>query len=549
MAKRVSGFRMGRAWRILTAASMIATGGCASAALDGGGSEGGPARDEATAPEGRKRLRVIGMNDFHGHLRPTRPAWAEGREVGGAAAVAAYVNLARAGIDGPAILLDGGDVMQGAPISNLTMGSATVEFYNALGVTAAAVGNHEFDWGADVLKERIEQAEFAWLAANIFVKGTDTLPSWGRATATVMLPGCQAGPPACDSVRVGIIGIATGTTPIAAMPSFVAPFDFGDEEAAIDHWVPVLRGEGADFVIVTAHEGAYCAIGPSDDCSGPMIEIAARLAHPPDLIVSGHSHTLLDIKPSGVPVVQASSYGYRLSIVDLERVSEDSVAVGLTMQPVLFVDEIVPDPEIATLIASHEVEVGPVIHEVVTTTSDPLLRTGSEYPLGNLIADAQRAATGTQVALINNGGIRTELPAGEVRYDDLFRAQPFANTLVTMSLSGEELLAVLEHALRGGRASAHVSGVRVRYRASAALGERLVDATLDSGEVISPSGRYTLSANNFLVEGGDWFSMLPGAADIVHTGLVDLYVLIAWLRGLPAPVAPPPIGRFIAVDP
>lgn len=548
MAKQRNGWH-GPVVGVLFAVGVLA--GCASspgAAPAGGPTaiSGAPVVAGAEVPP--KRLRVIGTNDFHGHLLPTRPPWAEGREVGGAAVLAAYFAEARAGIDAPTVLLDGGDVMQGTPISNLTRGRATIEFYNAVGYTAAAVGNHEFDWTAEVFAERIAESEFAWLSANIFVAGTDTLPAWGRATETVRLPGCAAGPPACDSVQVGIVGVITRSTPVAAMPSYVAPFDFGDEAEAIDRWVPRLREEGADFVIVVAHEGAVCPAGAGDDCRGRMIDVVARLAHPPDLIVSGHSHQLLDIAPSGVPLTQSREYGYNISVIDLERVSGDSVAVHVRAQPVTWADEVEPDPAVAALIDRYVREMAPTLYEVVTVLDQPLVRDAPEIPLGNLIADAQRRTTGTQVAIMNNGGIRTELQAGEVQYQDLFRVQPFGNTLVTMTLSGEQLLAAFEHVLRGGRAGAHISGARMTYRPDAEPNHRLVSATLDSGEPILPGGTYRVTANNFLVDGGDGFWMLAEGSAKDYTGILDLEALIDHLRSLPRPLPHPEIGRITPID-
>lgn len=494
-----------------------------------------------------KRLRVLGTNDFHGTLRSTRPSFADGATVGGADILATYFREAQAEVDYPTILLDGGDVMQGTPLSNLTGGRSTVDYYNTVGYTAAALGNHEFDWGVETLKARVEQAEFAWLASNVFVAGTDTLPSWLEPTHMVRLPGCASG---CDSVTVGIIGIATMETPQAAMPSYVAPFDFRSESDAINHWVPILRQRGADFVIVVSHEGAYCPApdARAEECEGPMLGIASRLTDPPDLIVSGHTHTVLNIRPSGIPVVQAGSYGTTFSVVDLERVSADSVAVRVIRQPVTYADSVAADSQISALLASYEGEVGERLRDVVTRLDRPLLRGEPEFSLGNLIADAQRAATGTQVAIMNNGGIRIDLPAGPVNYEDLFRLQPFANTLVTVELSGAELLEALEQTLARGYPHAHVSGVTVHYDPEAPEGERVVGATLDGGERVIGDGRYTVTANNFMFDGGDGFEVLNRAADKNFTGIVDLDALIEYIQSLPTPLPVPPVERYIRTE-
>lgn len=511
-------------------------------ATPGGEAHGGSTRQSAA---GAKRLRVLATNDFHGNLLPTRPSFARGRDMGGAAALAAYFTR-ETSADAPTVLIDAGDVMQGTPLSNLTGGRSTVDFYNRVGYAAAALGNHEFDWGVDVLRERIAQAEFPWLAANIYVKGTDTLPSWVQPVAMVTRPGCAAGAPACDSVRLGIIGIATESTPTTTKPSNVVDFAFGDEAEAIDRWVPRLRAQGADFVVVTAHSGAFCERDNPQQCAGDIVDVARRLRNRPDLIVSGHTHSQVNTVVNGVPIVQGNSYGTRFSVVDLRRVSADSVAVHVVGQPTTFVDEISPDTAVHALVRRYEEEIGPRVNRVVTRLAQPLEREGGEYALGNLIADAQRAATGTQIAIMNNGGIRTPLAAGPVTYGDLFRLQPFANTLVTMQLTGAQLLSALEHAVKDGDVDAHFSGIRLRYDPRAPRGQRIVSALLDNGEPVTRGGLYTVTVNDFLAEGGSGFDMFKQGRKLTRTGTVDLDALVQYLERRPKPLPVPVTNRVTA---
>lgn len=512
----------------------------------GAGGEAHGGSTSSSAASSTKKLRVIGTNDFHGGLQATRPGFARGREVGGAPAIAGYFLRERAATDAPTVLIDAGDVMQGTPISNLTDGRATVDFYNHVGYTAAALGNHEFDWGVETLRERVAEAEFAWLGANIFVAGTDTLPSWVEPTAMVRLPGCAAGAPACDSVNVGIIGLATESTPAVTKPSNVAELRFGSESAAIDRWVPRLRDAGADFVIVTAHSGAFCDRNdPSVGCEGEIVDVARAVRHRPDLIVSGHTHSQVNTVVNGIRIVQANSSGTRFTVVDLERISADSTAVTVVSQPTTYVDEIEVDRSAAELLARYEGEVGPRVREVVTVIEQPLTREGSEYPLGNLIADAQRAATGTDIALMNNGGIRTELLAGPVRYEDLYRLQPFANTLVTMTLTGTQLVEALEQGLtRDGEPDTHISGLSVTVEPAAERGSRIRSATLADGTPVRPDGRYTVTVNDFMAEGGSGYTVLTRGADVVKTGLVDLDALVAYIQDQPTPLPTPSADRW-----
>jgi 5'-nucleotidase len=342
-----------------------------------------------------------------------------------------------------------------------------------------------------------------------------------------------------------VIGIATETTPTTTKPSNVTTLTFGDEAEAIERWVPRLRAAGADFVIVTAHSGAFCdRDDPSKNCQGEIVDVANRLRAKPDLIVSGHTHSQVNTVVNGIPIVQGNSSGTRFSIVDLTRAGNGTVTARVVAQPTTYVDQVHPDSAVAAMVERYRTEIGPKVNEMITQLSAPLTREGGEYPLGDLIVDAQRAATGTQVAITNNGGIRTELAAGPVRWADLFRLQPFANTLVTMTVTGAQLLQTVERGIAGSEPRIHVSGMRVRYRPGAAPGSRVVSATLDDGTPITPQGRYTLTVNDFMAEGGDDFEALKQGTNVDRTGTVDLDALVDYLRKRPKPLQPPVANRL-----
>jgi 5'-nucleotidase len=168
-----------------------------------------------------------------------------------------------------------------------------------------------------------------------------------------------------------------------------------------------------------------------------------------------------------------------------------------------------------------------------------------EYALGRLIADAQRAATGADLAIMNNGGIRTDLEAGPVTWGMLYQLQPFQNRLVRLRLPGDAVIAALEHALAGPRPMAHVSGMRVRYDPGAPPGERVRDIVLDDGRPLRRDARYTVVVNDFLAEGGDGYAMFPEAGPGEETGIVDLDALVDYVRALPQPVRGDPEPRFL----
>jgi 2',3'-cyclic-nucleotide 2'-phosphodiesterase/3'-nucleotidase/5'-nucleotidase len=503
-------------WRIVPEAATRA----AQAAL---ASEASAAPATSAAPAGVKRLRVLGMNDFHGHLLPEVFSWSEGREVGGAAAFAAYLNHERAGFDGPAITLDGGDVMQGTPISNLTFGRSTIDVYNRMGVDVAAIGNHDFDWTIRVLRDRMRQARFPWLSANTYTAGTQQRPSWARGTVLLDRGG----------VKVGVIGLSTESTPTTTKAENVRGLEFRSGAAEINHWVPELRRQGADFVIVTMHAGATC---DREACRGEVIDWARDVREKPDLIIAGHTHQLVNTVANGIRIVEASNYSNRYSVTDLEKKPDGSTHVWVRAIPTTFVDQVKPDSAVAALVARYQREIGPQVNRVIAALAQPLRKVGGEYALGHLIADAQRTAAGAQVAIMNNGGIRTDLEAGPLTWSELFQLQPFANRLVKVTLTGDQLKRMLEQIVQGRQPGMHVSGITVDYDTTAAAGSRITRMQLLDGEEVRPDGTYIVSVNDFMAGGGDNMAVLTQAQRREDTGIVDLDALIDYLQKQPQPV-------------
>jgi 5'-nucleotidase len=201
-----------------------------------------------------------------------------------------------------------------------------------------------------------------------------------------------------------------------------------------------------------------------------------------------------------------------------------------------------PDPEIAALVEGYAADVEALAGREVARLAHPLRRDrDDESALGDLIADAQRAATGDQIALVNGGGIRTDLDAGQVTYAEVFAVQPFQNTLVSLELTGEQLRRALEAVVEDGLGQ--VSGIRYRFDPTRPAGRRVVDAWFEGsgepiirdGAAIHPEATYSVTANNFMASGGSGYDVLAEATG-TSTGLVDSEVLVEYLAGLPQPV-------------
>jgi 2',3'-cyclic-nucleotide 2'-phosphodiesterase (5'-nucleotidase family) len=467
-------------------------------------------------------LRVLTTNDVHGALEATVQPWSNHRPVGGAAAVAGMMARLTRECGCTAIRLDDGDVMQGTPVSNLSYGRATVEAFNAMGYAASSIGNHEFDWGLDTLEARIRQAHFAWLSSNIRERDTDAVPPWVVPWRMVTT----------GRYRIALVGYTTVTTPTTTRPTIVAGLRFDSGPARLDAAIAAARRERPDFVIVVAHEGAFC--DRSGTCRGEVVDLARALKERPDLIVSGHTHSLVQTTVNGIPIVQARSSNTALGIVDFVD-SAGTRVVRMRVETV-WADREAADTAVGSVVEAYVRGTAPLTSRAVATLASPLERKGDQYPLGNLIADADRAAAHADVAIVNNGGIRADLPAGTVTWGQLFEVVPFQNFVVRLVVSGAVLRQALEHAVGASDARAHVSGVRVRVTPSNPPGQRVTAVTFADGRALLDTARYTLAVPDFMAAGGSGYAMLRVPAE--NTGIVDLDALVEYLRGLPQPVRP-----------
>lgn len=469
-------------------------------------------------------LRIIGTNDFHGALEPR--ADSAGVLLGGAAYVAAAIRAvaAECAPQCEVLLLDGGDMFQGTPASNTAYGMPVVELYNELGYAAAALGNHEFDWGIDTLRARMADARFNILGANVrHADGRDV--EW-IPNDTIVVRG---------RARIGIIGLSTQQTPTTTRPQYVAHLRFVDPAPVVDAHALSLRARGATHVVVVAHVGGHCAA----TCEGEIFDLAGRITEPVDAIVSGHSHSLLNTTVRGVPIVQARSSGRSIDVLDVPF-DRSSPARG-DIRPVLTA-EIDPDPVAAAIVTRWIARIAGEFSQPVASLAERLSRSGAQTALGNLIADAQRAAAGTDVAVMNSGGIRADLDAGQVTYGELFEVQPFDNTLVRVTMLGSDFRTYLRQIVARGWPNAHISGASIVYSRDSA-GAGWIDTVTVAGRPVDDAASYTVSVNDFMAAGGDGLGP-PSTAVVQPLPILDRNALRDYLSRLPQPVEVPRTVRI-----
>ncbi len=483
---------------------------------------------------GTPRLRIIATNDFHGSLEPKTDT--AGVQWGGAAYTAAVIQQARKECSDncTSILLDGGDEFQGTPVSNLAYGQPVVEYFNKIGYTASALGNHEFDWGVDTLRARMRQARYAILGANVKTTAGGSVP-WIRADTIVVRGG----------TKVGVIGISTPVTATSTLPANVKGLRFDDPVPVINERARSLRARGADIVIVIAHEGGFCnRDAGSAACTGEIFKVAEGITEKVDAIVSGHTHSLVDTYVNGIAIVQARWGGQSVGVVDIP-LNSDGKRAGEVVAEVrrVPVATTAPYAPVDSIVRKAVARFAPIVNRRYATLRVPMPRDGNQYALGNLVTDAQRWAGKGDIAIMNNRGIRAGLRAGEVNYGALYEIQPFANSLYRIKMTGAQVRQYLEKLIGGNSVEVHVSGVMIGYDPTKPSGQRIVSLTLPEGRTLVDNAFYDIVVNNFMATGGSNMGP-PEGSRATPLDIEDLDALVRYIKTLPSPLVPPTDHRI-----
>jgi 2',3'-cyclic-nucleotide 2'-phosphodiesterase (5'-nucleotidase family) len=467
------------------------------------------------------QLRVLATHDFHGALRPTARG-SESRLVGGAAAMKTVMDGLEADCSCPTIRVDGGDQMQGTLESNLAKGESVVAAFNRLGLDAAAVGNHELDWGIDTLLARQREARYAWLAANVFTLGSDRQPAWADPYAIIDRAG----------IRVGVIGYATVSTPRTLRPEVTKDYEFRGGYSGIRTALDAVLARRPDFVVVVAHAGGECREGR---CAGEMVDLANEL--PPgsvQLIAGGHAHSPGEGVVNSIPIVRAGADGRAIAIVDLYRRADGSHTFEVARREVL-ADEVEADAGMLELLEPYLNAVAARATEQVTTLAEPLMGSpNGDRRLGHLIAEAVRVRVTADVGLYNPGGVRSDLPGGPISYADVHRVLPFDDAVVRLTLTGRQLRQLIAQA--GPRY--YTANLQVERDSAGEPLRITVSPGLPEARAIADDESYTLATSGYLADGGDGFRLLE---DLPREalGISTRDVVVDYLRQMPAPVRVP----------
>ncbi|GKQ36959.1 bifunctional UDP-sugar hydrolase/5'-nucleotidase [Streptomyces sp. A012304] len=589
--------RRRRTYGLLAAAAGLATAGALVAALPAGAQD---AEHGKPLPSRYQDVQLLSFNDLHGNLEP--PAGSSGRvteiqhdgttktiDAGGVEYLATHLRQAREGKK-YSITAAGGDMVGASPlISGLFHDEPTIEALNKLDLDVTSVGNHEFDEGAKELArlqnggchptdgcytdEGFAGADFPYLAANVLddKSGKPILkPYWVWKK---------------KDVRIGFIGVTLEDTPGVVSAEGVKGLKFKDEVETINKYAKVLQRQGVQSIVALIHEGGLPAStaynydcdspGAGDGISGPIVDIAKNITPSVDALVTGHTHaayacTVND--PSGKPrtVTSAASFGrlYTDTTLTYDRFTGDIARTAVKSANHVVTRTVPKAPDMTELISKWNTLAAPIGNRAIGYISADIPNSGTESPMGDLIADAQLAYgkqldPETDLALMNPGGVRAGLTYaakgtegdGVVTYAEGFTVQPFSNTVNLQDFTGAQLIQILKEQVSGSNAAAPKillpsAGLTYTLDMTKTGADRVVaDSVKLNGAAIDPAATYRVATNSFLAGGGDGIPTLgQGTNDLV--GIDDLAALEQYLKAnssATSPIAPPAANRITIV--
>lgn len=480
---------------------------------------------------------ILHTNDFHGNLVPVIDA--NKNSVAGAAREATIINSVRSTFGKDHVLLvDAGDAIQGATIANMFQGKNVIEVYNAMGYDVATLGNHEWDYGQQVLKDRIAEAKFDYVNANV----TGVNLGW-KSNVIKNVAG----------INIGLFGVITSDLPIIVAPSSLTGVGVADPIATAKGQIADLKGQGAQYIVALSHCGY-------DNGGAPLDPAIAAGAPGINLIIGGHSHTVLKTAAM-VGKTMITQTGTAGAYVGKEVIDFTMYQGKITRQSVSY--ELVPtltsvpeDPAIKAIVDGYNNQLTAKLSVVIGKALVALdgeradVRT-KETNLGNYVADWMRTSTGADIAFEDGGSIRVSIPVGDVTVGSVYNVLPFDNILEVLEVKGSTLKLALENSVSSYPAQggwfAQISGFSFTFDPSKAVGSRVISITRD-GKPMDMDATYKLCVQDYTALGGDGYSMLIGAKILSKTSEWNRDGLVNYIKANPEMTATVE-GRITVVKP
>lgn len=454
---------------------------------------------------------IVSFNDFHGNLAEETSE--RGKNVGMAKMIGVVNEYLTKNPN--TVVVSGGDNYQGSAMSNLTQGAPVNQMLKAMNVEVSAVGNHEFDWGTSYMNKWQEDGSFKYLAANIIDENTGEVVAWAKPYSFTEV----------DGKKIAFIGLSTTTTPTVTKAENVSGLVFEDAAKTASKWVAFLNEGKAeegrpDLIIAVTH------LPTSQDKYGSDISLAVSGKEVEELakidgingIISGHSHNTVAGYINDVPVVQAYKYGRAMAKISFEFNEDGSLKAATPSIDSLYSrkGDIIADESGNKEYSKWNEELGPILGEKIGVATETFTHNTEEdqtTPLGEFVCKLMAEKAGVEIAIQNGGGLRRDLPAGDITMGLMYEIMPFDNTLTVIELTGEDLKKNIDNGLKpeGSRAGSF-SGLIVSYDLEKAAGERILSITLNDGTPLEMDKMYKIVSNDFLVDtkGADGYDFSAG---------------------------------------
>ena len=503
---------------------------------------GNPGEQTASGNPGAEGTKfvILHTNDMHGYMQASDTC------LGIGAVAQLKKDYQQQGYD--VLLMDAGDYLQGSSFANFTQGESVVEVMNAAGYDVAALGNHEFDYGSDVLEKRISEMNFPAVAANITVDVTGEPFIQQNAVFTLS-----------DGTKVGVFGLDTPSTATTSAPKNTAGLTFAQGEelyAAAQAQIDELKGQDCSIIVCVGH------LGEEASNEGNNAENVVANTSGLTVMIDGHDHlvenqTVIDKDGNDVLIAETGYYLKNIGILTYENGKfTDSLAEAGTYTG--------SDPELEKMVAEETAEIEATMQEVVAVTDFDLYGEAApgnrteETTMGDLAADAicwqvtQAVGSAPDAVVLNGGAIRASIKAGEIKLLDIHNVFPFNNQLCTIEVTGAQLLEALEAATQSSPdpmgAFPQVYGIKytldttvpyekgelypgTTYNAPAAPGTRITIHEV-AGKEFDPEATYTIATNEFVATGGDTYYCFAeaGAKTMVYVGYLDYESVLNYMK-------------------
>jgi len=496
--------------------------------------------------------------------------------------MASYLDAAMApgDTDGIIIALPGDVIGASPPESGLLLDEPTMLFFDTYANPycsagpdpteascnmVATPGNHEFDEGVPELMRLINGGNGTTSITHLVDPYPGTKSTYVCANVifeentTLLLPPYTV--KTVSGVPVAFIGAVTTDTPRITEASDTKGMQFLDEAESINRYIPEIRQKGVHAIIVLLHEGGNQAPydGPTrgnTSVTGRVAEIVPRLDGEVDVVLSGHTHEFTNAfleNAGGNPVLVTQAYMYSRGFADvdllIDRASGEIVKKSAQIIPA-YADQppgTTPDPAIAAFLAADEKVIAPQVDQLIGVAAMDMTREqdpAGESVMGDLVADSQRAAMNADAGFLSTGSVRADLAAGNITWGDLYDVQPYADTVLSMTLTGEQIERVLEQQWQEPLPPHNlaVSGLVYRYDAKKPAGSKVTSVTVH-GLPLDREADYTVSMDDFLAGGGDGYTTFTEGKDRIN-GPKDIDALVACFGSLPQPVNVTTDGRI-----